>query len=235
MSSALDSNLVTSHSVTLSSLASGTLYHFRVRSSNSAGVESSSGDASFSTSGGSTLADADFQQRCSTPGVVRCWNFDDSATTDTHVMPPYGQTQKLGVVDTTIKASGNGSLRFTIPSNSGSDTSGSFWLDFADDYSVQFGEGQEFYIQWRQRFSPEFLSTNYAGSEGWKQSITGEGDRPGFTANSCTQLEMVVQNTYLRGIPQMYHSCGEKDGQYEPLEVWSSTLNNWLLQNGVNC
>jgi Big-like domain-containing protein/IPT/TIG domain-containing protein/fibronectin type III domain protein/purple acid phosphatase-like protein len=51
----LDSNLVTSHSVTLSGLATNTLYHYRVHSKNSSGVESISGDAAFQTSsGGST-------------------------------------------------------------------------------------------------------------------------------------------------------------------------------------
>jgi hypothetical protein len=53
------------------------------------------------------------------------------------------------------------------------------WLDFADDFSVQFGEKEEFYVQWRQRFSPEFLSTKFVGGEGWKQVIIGEGSRAG--------------------------------------------------------
>jgi hypothetical protein len=116
-----------------------------------------------------------------------------------------------------VTASGTGSLRFEIPSNSGPDTSGSFWLNFRDDFSAQYGEGGEFYIQWRQRFSPEFLNTEFPGGGGWKQFIVGEGDRPGATAYSCTQLEIVVNNPYHLGSPAMYHSCGGKDGQYEGL------------------
>jgi len=125
---------------------------------------------------------------------------------------------KRARVVTDIKASGAGSLRFEIPSNTGADTSGSFWQNFSDDLSVQFGEGEEFYVQWRQRFSKEFLDTFYEGGGGWKQGIIGEGDRPGKTVYSCTELEIVVQNTYQRGAAQMYHSCGGKDGRYEPLE-----------------
>src|SRR5262249_27215575 len=34
---------------------------------------------------------------------------------------------------------------------------------------------------------------------------------------SCTQLGLVVVNGSLRGYPQMYHSCGGKDGQFEEL------------------
>jgi hypothetical protein len=159
----------------------------------------------------------DFLERCQTPGVIRCVGFDSPADVEPQVFPPWGSRQKRAEVDTRIKASGAGSLRFEIPSNSGADTSGSFWLNFADDLSAQFGEGEEFFIQWRQRFSPEFLHTPYEAA-GWKQIGVGEGDRPGHTAYSCTQLGLVVYNPYHRGFPAMYHSCGAKDGQYEGLQ-----------------
>ena len=47
--STLDSTLVTSHSQALTGLTAGTLYHYRVHSKNSGGVESISPDAAFST------------------------------------------------------------------------------------------------------------------------------------------------------------------------------------------
>jgi hypothetical protein len=173
-----------------------------------------------------------FAERCAQPGVIKCFGFDSADETDRFVYPPYGLTVKRARVDTEIRASGAGSLRFEIPSNTGSDTSGSFWQNFSDDLSVQFGEGDEFYVQWRQRFSPEFLDTVYRDGGGWKQAIIGEGDRPGKVAYSCTQLELVVQNVYQRGVPEMYHSCGGKDGQYEPLEHRMRTVgykpNQWM-------
>src|SRR5467141_3701908 len=46
----LGSTLVTSHSVALTGLSTSTLYHYRVRSKNSSGVESISGDFAFQTS-----------------------------------------------------------------------------------------------------------------------------------------------------------------------------------------
>lgn len=46
---ALDSNLVTSHTVTLSSLAQTTTYHFRVRSTDANGILALSGDSTFTT------------------------------------------------------------------------------------------------------------------------------------------------------------------------------------------
>ena len=72
---------------------------------------------------------------------------------------------------------------------------------------MQFGENSEFYIQWRQRFSPEFLATKFAGGGGWKQVIIGTGDQPGTLSTSCSALETVVQNLLHRGFPQMYNSC----------------------------
>lgn len=174
---------------------------------------------------------ADFMTRCHAPGVIRCVGFDSPADTDSHIFPPWGQTHKRAMVVSDMKASGTGSLRFDIPSNSAADTSGSFWLNFSDDLSRQFGEGSEFYVQWRQRFSSDFLNTAYAGGGGWKQIVIGEGDRPGVTAYSCTQLEIVVVNSYHLGYPEMYHSCGGKDGQYEGLYRKSGAAyhpNEWM-------
>jgi len=165
----------------------------------------------------SLIEGASFEARCHAPEVVRCIGFDSQAEVDRYLYPPWGTTQKRGAVAIDVKASGDGALRFEVPSLSGSDTSGNFSLNFADDLSTQFGEGEEFYVQWRQRFSPEFLGTYYLKSGGWKQITIGEGDRPGFTAPGCTQLELVVVNSYQAGFVQMYHSCGGKDGQFEGL------------------
>ncbi len=194
----------------------------------------------------------DFAARCQTPGVLECVGFDSPADIagtwgdPSGVLP--GDAQAPILIDAAVKASGNGSMKFTIPSNSGSGSSGSYFTNFSNDLLTQFGEGGEFYIQWRQRFSSEFLNTFYTGGGGWKQIITGTGDLPGcnsqnpmsidsggFCSTSCTQLEVVVQNTNQRGGPQMYHSCGGKDGSYEPLDYFDPALGNIVLQNAVGC
>lgn len=160
---------------------------------------------------------AAFEARCHALGVVRCIGFDSQDEVDRYIFPPWGETTKRGMVVTDANASGAGSLRFVVPSQSPNDGSGSFKINFADDLSMQFGEGDEFYVQWRQRFSRDFLTTFYEGGYGWKQATLGEGDRPGVFTPGCTQLELVVQNVNQAGFPQMYHSCGGKDGQYEQL------------------
>jgi len=48
----LDSNLVTSHSMTLSGLSQGTIYHYRIKSKDAAGNLATTGDRTFTTTGG---------------------------------------------------------------------------------------------------------------------------------------------------------------------------------------
>jgi len=96
-----------------------------------------------------------------------------------------------------------------------------YFVNFSDNLSVQLGGNAEFYVQWRQRFSPEFLNTYYNGGGGWKQIIIGTGDQPGGKLfSSCSSLETVVQNTNQRGLPQMYNSCSgsTSHGAYNPFE-----------------
>ena len=164
---------------------------------------------------------ANFTTRCNDPDVVRCWGFDDIAVVSPGLSDAWGNSSYSGedkctnktckTVDTTIKASGAGSLRMEIPSNSYADTSGNWKGNFSDDLSVQFGEGEEFYVQWRQRFSSSMLNTQYThidGTRGWKTIIIGEGDRPGYNASSCTALEIVLHDYWYRRAPQAYWGCG---------------------------
>ena len=185
-------------------------------------------------------AAADFAARCQSPGVVKCVSFDSPSViaggygNPSGVLP--GDPTNLPTIDTSVTLSSSGSLRFGIPSNSGAGSAGSYFTNFSDDFSIQFGQGDEFYVQWRQRFSPEMLSTIYNGGEGWKQIIVGEGDRPNTTfVNSCTDMELVTVDSYLKNVPRMYHSCGAKDANYESLDYFDPTLGNIVVQNAVGC
>jgi hypothetical protein len=180
---------------------------------------------------------ADFQTRCTAPGVIKCVDFDDAGDIAgrwgniSGILP--GSTPM--VLDTGTKASGNSALKFTIASNTGGGDAGSYFTNFSDDLSQRFGEGEEFYVQWRQRFSPEFITnTSLYNGASWKQTIIGEGDRPGVcnpssptTAtcpSSCTQLEIVTTNSYDRNFPHMYHSCqdfAQRRGTFrEDVKAW---------------
>jgi len=203
----------------------------------------------------SAQGDADFQVRCSGPGVIRCYGFDDlvdlttghprtltqpvDSTTSRMYDPFSGPGLCTGAqcwaLDTEIKASGASALRFEIPSNSGADTSGSFRLNFRDDFSMQIGAGEEFYVQYRERFSPEMLrafQTTDGQPSGWKQSIVGLGDRVGQPiAYSCTAEEMVfTQNTKYLG-PTFYHGCGF----WEVMEFFDGSQVRLQHQGPPNC
>ena len=199
--------------------------------------------------------DADFEFRCSRPGVIRCYGFDDllDLTTGhprTLTQPPDSTNSRMydpwdgpgrcsggrcWALDTAFKASGASALRFEIPSNSPSDTSGSFRINFRDDFSVQIGAGEEFYVQYRERFSPEMLrafQTTDGQPSGWKQSIVGLGDRVAQPiAYSCTAEEMVfTQRTSYMG-PTFYHGCGF----WESMEFWDGTQVRMQHQGPPYC
>jgi hypothetical protein len=187
------------------------------------------------TGGSGPIDPADFETRCAAPGVVRCVGFDSPSdlggewgNAPTGILP--GETTPE--LDTAQKASGPSSLKFTVPSSSGADSSGSYFANFSDDLSVQFDAGDEFYVAWRQRFDPVFATAAFEGAGGWKQAIVGEGSRPGDPVASCTPLEIVPFNGYQAGFPRLYHSCGSKDGQYEPMSPPTGS-SDFALQNAV--
>lgn len=177
---------------------------------------------------GQTVEDSDFALRCHSKGVVQCLGFDKPDDVSSRVMPA-ADGQIHGLLDSSVKASGAASLRFDIIPGLGANSSGSFALDFSHEY----GSGEEFFVQWRQRFDHEMLTHVYQRGGGWKQAIIGEGGIPLRSAKSCSANEVVVQNNYHRGFPQIYHSCGAKDSKYEPLTPISPS--DILLQDGVGC
>jgi hypothetical protein len=209
--------------------------------------------------GGQALAaTTDFATACAQSGVVKCVSFDTDADfshgsggtqgawgTRAGVNPPYGTSDySRATRDTANAASGASSLRFTIPSNTGSDSSGSWFTNFSDDLSFQVSEGQEVFIQWRQRFSPEFLDTRYTATggglaNGWKLADVSAGDlatcTPGAGSahcpTSCWDFETVVQNTDQHTLPQVYANCSGP-AAYKPLSGYTS---NVTVQNVVGC
>ncbi len=193
----------------------------------SVAVQSAGAGKAESSVGSAKLGDDDdFKARCHAPGVVRCVGFDSRSDIAGHTDPDASGVYSPEI-DTSVSASGRGSLKFTVPAFSKANSSGQYWTNFSDDLSVQFdslvngdpkSKSNEFFVQWRQRFSPEML-VPFKGSNGWKQAIIGEGDRPDHRAYSCTDIDLVLENSGQFGMPRMYHSCGNKDDQYEQLSI----------------
>lgn len=222
-----------------------------------AGFITQSGPRAFQAVSGSSSSD--FTTRCAASGVLKCVSFD----TDTDfnqgaggtqgawgaaygLLPPSGTNDYTKATrDSTTFASGTSSLRFTIPANAGSDVAGAWFTNFKDDLSVQIGEGEDIYVQWRQRFSPGYLTTMYQAAGGglaggWKIADISAGDKPtcalanAYSAvcpTACWDFEIITQNTNLHGLPQMYTNCA---GPYPYMGLQGLT-SNVTVQNNVDC
>jgi hypothetical protein len=94
-----------------------------------------------------------------------------------------------------------------VPAQAGADTSGAYFTNFSSDLATQFDGASQFYIQWRQRFSPEMLANKWAGGGGFKSLIVTTGDQPGRVFSSCEAIGIVQTNYYQNGFPTLYDSC----------------------------
>lgn len=215
--------------------------------------------AASSASTNSTTAGSDFATRCAQPGVLKCVSFDTDADFSQGAggtqgawgsregeIPRYGTSDYSRITrDTTQAADGASSLRFTIPSLTGADVAGAWFTNFTDDLSYQVGPGQEIYVQWRQRFSPELLNTQYTASggglaNGWKLADVSAGDLASCSSSNastavcpttCWDFETVVQDTNQKDLPQVYANCS---GPY-PYDPLSGYTSNVTVQNAVGC
>lgn len=181
-------------------------------------------------------ADADFSARCDAPGVTLCVGFDNFSTDIQPFLDPVWNTSIYrGSFDSSQAASGAGSLRFEIPPFTGEDTSGNWSARMGD----QFGQGEKFYVQFRQRFSPEFLNERMGG-DGWKQIIFYMDGGP-----SCGNIELATLNAWQRGYPSMYTDCGNRlfqlnIGNNDFLNQWTSDWpankhpNQWVECHYLN-
>lgn len=178
-----------------------------------------------------TAAPSDFAARCAANGVFMCVGFDSDTDLGTIGRGPANGSQywrgtfnnegagpnacsytqgpyDCPVIDTTTKASGAGSLKFTVPAKWEGSIGGQWFTNFSSDYSRLFGAGQEFWISWRQRWDQGYVDSVASGT-GMKQAIIGTGTvtSPDWVAaSSCGNLEVVPQNLW-HNIPQMYHHC----------------------------
>jgi len=167
----------------------------------------------------------DFVTRCHAHGVVACQGFDGPETFVPAKWPASGIYPAAdgiirGTYDTSIKASGNGSLRFEIPPFSPANAAGA-WRQL---FGRNFGEGTTFYVQFRQRFSREFLKNNW-GDTSWKQVIFHNGPA------TCADVELTTGQFYHDGFPIMYTDCGARglvtNNGVPPYQLEQGDYNCW--------
>jgi hypothetical protein len=196
-----------------------------------------------------------WDQRISQPCVVRHFSFADPA----HLGEGpggYGYGYNYGwyggfddnlgtaatdhpVIDTSVHpATSGGSMRVTMDST----RSGGLWTcNFSDDLQTRFNLGDEFFVQWRQRFNAAMLGPNVDQYGPWKQCLVSTGDTAytvGGVAGSCQEIEMCVESyamslTLPSGtpiqFPTAYVRCPSEGGTLNLTE--SHPTEFLLLQN----
>lgn len=202
--------------------------------------------------GGAASLTKDFATRCAAAGVVH-WFDCERVPPDVNkfrwgAYPNIGtypggfpSARTMPVLDRAVKASGNASLRFDKPGRSPGQPAGLIYVNFSPDLSVQFDSGDEFFVQWRQRFNQAFIDTSIhgiapndgvtnLGPSAIKQSIITTGDRPGRTFESCTALELVTNSYYMHKLSTMYQACGSAQPLIDanPLDG-----NDYRIQNAM--
>jgi len=156
----------------------------------------------------------DFQTRCAQSGVIVCQGFDvpagipHSSGTNSGALAANNGTS-YPTQDMSIVASGAGSLRFDIPTPSGSSNPDGYWrqltqadLTAGPGTAQLFGQNSTFYVQYRQRMTSAYITNTWGGATWFKQSIIATDN------STCGQQEITTVNAYSAGHPEMYSACG---------------------------
>jgi hypothetical protein len=171
-------------------------------------------------SNSSTTSLQDFQARCATSGVIVCEGFDNASEfvpatwSSTGLYPGSDNTIEI-VQDTSIFASGGGSLHYPIKANDGTGPTvrDDNWLQNlciahppASCNGMTFGQNSTFYVQFRYR-----VDANYASTD-WEATQNG-GSSPkiaDFAAvtESCGNTEITTNNRNAMDMPMIYKDCG---------------------------
>jgi hypothetical protein len=145
-------------------------------------------------------------------GGSECWGCDFGIMANSNV-------PNVPTIDTTVKASGTGSMKFTIPAGATSGSAGSWFTHFGPGKTGQISTGERIFVQYRVRWGPELLvNSNWPNSGGAKVMDISLGDLPSCNSSnpdsvncptSCPNqgFEFVLQNNQKYGIPTVYSNC----------------------------
>jgi len=184
-----------------------------------------------SNSGNTALQD--FQTRCATPGVIVCEGFDSAAEFVPAVSPNSGLYPGVDntieiVQDTTVFASGGGSLHFPIKANDGTGATvrDDNWLQTfcsahppAPCSPTVFGPNSTFYVQFRYRVDAGYANTNWENCCGTSPKIADFA----YHNQNCGQTEITTNNRNGTDAPMMYTNCGS--GTYGGIYTLPGTTN----------
>lgn len=190
-------------------------------------------------------ADADFALRSSAPGVLRSFGFNSAADLGGAFPANVGTIPGTGTLqlDTSVKASGNSSLRFGLNAGAiggGGGNSWNWYTNFTPGLQ-RFGANSEFFFQFKCRLSQTAF-------EDWNHKffLCGSGDDGVNQYGSCTDLEIEMEHyrngsgspgpsaTGVNSFPIMYNACpGSCDGIHIFNETGLPGGDLDLQRNGV--
>ncbi len=200
--------------------------------------------AAHTSTAGAATPEADFAARCATPGVLKCIGFDTQAdmlatgevrdvSTGEAVVNPQAYPDNVNAagwrypaVDTSVSASGGGSLRLTANPIAAANHSGGFYYGEQGpvDWPQTFGAGTDFWIQYRVLYDAEM-----ANNANWK-AAGGDGNKNIIvfrSGKSCNDLEVTVQDVYAAGYLRTYTNCGGQNTYQCPVGVAGSSCASW--------
>jgi len=180
--------------------------------------------SSSTTPTSTSSADGDYQARCAAPGVVKCQGFNTMgvygnadliklSTDSVHGnIYPRGDGQYRADVDTTIKRSGSGSLRFKMDGGyANANIAGQYICcgntgvppTVKEGLGAAFGENTDWYVQFAVRFSPEYFSNQ---NNGWNANPKIAIFH--YNNQSCASKELTTNTYYNTRWLHGYKDCG---------------------------
>jgi hypothetical protein len=174
-----------------------------------------------------TPQDDDFAARCAAPGVVYCGGLDAVGPGAHQIDAAYVIPDSFGTyryaIDTSIKTSGAGSLRFDVPPppHGGANIAGS-WTPTAVGSTTggeTFKHNETFYYQYRARFGKWLLDNIWPINNSWKVGFLYRYPVP------CERMGLVLINWYSTDIITGYSACGSM-----PF-ITDTTTNLWQPSN----
>jgi hypothetical protein len=185
--------------------------------------------------------------------VVRHFSFADSAHLGegpggigdgyTYGWYDSGSTGNHPVHDTTVHPGSGGSLRFDIQPQI-THGGGEWTTNFSSDLQTRYAAGDEFFVQWRQRFDSNYVGPNSNGAYmARKQCLVSSGDTSYSVwnpdtetgvAQSCRPIEVCMQSYEFGAVddpvadlfPNAYHRC---PGWGQTVNLHESSASQFLL------
>lgn len=179
----------------------------------------------------------EFARRCRLPGVLFCHSFDSEREVSRYAT---GRDQPGGAytipeLDPSVRYSGSGSMRFTVPPYSRPDSSG-YWMRAL---GTELGEGDTLYLQFKMRVDRFMLEHDFPHTGGGGAMPKIFIIHPQGPSCATPQFVLYMSGRKVGGKwPAMYANCGKNNIHFSyPAELQpdKTPLNWWYQQGDWNC